>query len=274
MSIQEGEEIVLTLPVLECDSDACGRPIVTKWSINPVDDGPNKIMFVAQWVNQTKLVMTSATNISYGQILSFSLAAPFVLRSSGTPSNNVELTFSTNAKAGAISATEISRSPGIFAEGAWSYSELSYSPAAAGENTQIHLKFSPVMTIFPGTNLTLRLPGFTKMFHPNPMPAQSFQIVLVNGTNVVIVLRALIRIEADTIEHVILPKSLGIKIPFFGLEANSTNLTLTTDSPSGPVAHASIRQSPAVGSFDERFPPISFGVPIADTATDLYVNMT
>jgi len=297
MDIQEGEQVIL-LPVFACDSDGCGRLVVNTTSyVNTTSnisvynetytetyayaisalkqDDYNKTMFAVQWKNSTsQLVMTSLLNIASGQKVAVNVRAPFVMSTAGTPSNNEELTYSTNAVAGVISSTEIPYSPGILSKGILSYSQIGYNPASAGANTEVLLEFMSLMTLYPGSNLTLKLPGFTKGLQSQPIFSRRWHIMFGQSDVVVVHLRALTRIEANTLEQVSLPRLLGVKLPDVGLQANTTDLTLASDSPSGPMPDVAIQNSPAVGSFVERLPPMSFGTPIADTATDLYVNMT
>ena len=149
----------------------------------------------------------------------------------GTHANNPIFNIATNAAAGPVLRAFIA-SPGVFAEGRFSSTQLFYDPASAGANTELSLRFNAIMTLFRGASIRLFLPGFTS--EAAAFITSGTWNITVNTSSspdgVVLTMTASERVPGNVSAIVVVPVEAGVYLPVLGLSPNQLDMTISCDA--------------------------------------------
>jgi hypothetical protein len=208
------------------------------------------------------------------------------LPSEGLRVNSQGLQISSNSAMGPVNCEQIIDSPGIQPNGTFQMALLTFNPPKASERVVITFRFKANMTLFPGDNITLQMPGFgcecgegnstegnstegnsTYYYYHSIGP---FSKIEWNSSLTQLVLRAGQIIPGETTWEAAI--DLGITLPVNGNRKDSTDIKIFVSALSGPAKEGKV-SSQAVGSFSAS-PRIVLSDPKAGSATDVVVSFT
>jgi len=262
MTIYTGESISISLLSLTCTNIVC---------TSGVEKG-NQANF--SWNNETAiLTFKLLKDIQADRQIVMNLPASWNLLETGNQCDNSGIRISTQARRGPVLHERV-KSPGVLSTGSLQSTSLRYGKAEAGINTALYLEFVSTVTLYPGTNLTIKLPRF--ILTNSSQYASDWKISVKSENNLVTVnLNAQRIIPACELILVTIPQGVGIILPIYGLTKNFPGLTIASDAVSGASAETSIEDSPAFGAFLEA-PALRFennSAPVrAGAVTDIFLS--
>jgi hypothetical protein len=211
----------------------------------------------AAWSNVTQLLeLTVLRNILQFQLCSLTVPSTANVRlpeRGVLPNYESNIEISCDAATGNILSTRVPKVRGV---GSLFGHSLQYIPSTVVRETQIRVRFTPSMPMFPGDKLVVRLPYFTgessscvRIAFRQSEPRGSIALVDWNLQLQELSLYITGNIERFANVNVLIPASAGLILPIQGVKLNQNTLTMEAQALYGNVPATPISISDAVGSF-------------------------
>jgi hypothetical protein len=262
MALASGEHVILGLT-----SFTGPNATFNIVDVQSSDPSAGAVISMASWSDGVLvLVVNSTIQENTTVALTIPASSGILLPVLGIAANTADITISTNAVAGPVLPVALSSTQAV---GSFNEStRITFSPAKAGEVTEVTVAFTPMMNVKQSEVFEIKLPGFSLLSSNGSLMSamqSPVRVSWVNGSEARVAnidlqatyndgnltLRftfsvALLRLQSYSIR---VPRPFGIKIPDVGVVSNDASYTIETLAVAGPVLPTRIARTQAIGSF-------------------------